>query len=59
MERGDGISADEADPFLREFERSLTEHNTEYESKRQSNRLGPVRLALLPPGSRVRDLSTR
>jgi hypothetical protein len=50
VERGDGIPSAGIAAFLREFERSLVEHNSEYESKRRSRRLGPVRLAVLSPG---------
>ena len=50
VERGDGVSRAGIEPFLRAFDRSLIDHNTEYESKRHSHRLGPVRWAVLPPG---------
>jgi len=36
--------------FLREFDRELKEHNSEYASKRDSGRLGPIRIEVLPPG---------
>ncbi|MFL5342407.1 MAG: GH3 auxin-responsive promoter family protein [Gemmataceae bacterium] len=50
VERGDGLDGPAGQRFLREFDRSLREHNVEYASKRDSERLGPVRLELLPPG---------
>jgi hypothetical protein len=50
VERGDGLDGERGSQFLREFDRCLMQHNTEYESKRQSQRLGSVRLAVMPPG---------
>jgi hypothetical protein len=50
IERGDALDSDAGPTFLRGLERSLREHNSEYESKRDSGRLGPVRLMVLPPG---------
>ncbi|MFO0799491.1 MAG: GH3 auxin-responsive promoter family protein [Gemmataceae bacterium] len=37
--------------FLTELDRALGEENVEYASKREGNRLGPVRAALLPAGA--------
>jgi hypothetical protein len=37
--------------FLAEYDRALGEVNIEYAAKRESNRLGPVRAKLLPPGT--------
>jgi hypothetical protein len=46
-------AADEAGVrrFLTEFDRQLGEENIEYAAKRESGRLGPVRAALVPPGT--------
>jgi hypothetical protein len=48
VERDDSIS--DAKSFLIEFERQLQAHNSEYAGKRESQRLGPVRLEVLQPG---------
>jgi hypothetical protein len=50
VERGDEPASDRSQSFLRDFDRRLMEHNSEYASKRESGRLGPVRLEVLPPG---------
>jgi hypothetical protein len=50
VERGDGLDGPTGRAFLREFDRSLKDHNSEYASKRDSDRLGAIRLELLPPG---------
>ena len=50
VERGDGLDGERGRHFLREFDACLREHNSEYDSKRQSQRLGPVRLEFVPPG---------
>jgi hypothetical protein len=50
VERGDEPAADRGQQFLRDFDRCLMEHNSEYASKRDSGRLGPVRLEVLAPG---------
>jgi hypothetical protein len=46
-------AADEArlKALLTAFEKRLTEGNTEYEAKRESGRLGPIRAAILPTGA--------
>lgn len=50
VERDDALHDGTGPDFLREYDRQLQEHNSEYASKRQSDRLGPVRIELLPPG---------
>ena len=50
VERGDEPVGERGPRFLQDFDRCLMEHNTEYASKRDSRRLGPVRLEVLPPG---------
>jgi len=50
VERGDPLDGDAGPNFLLAFEKSLREHNTEYESKRDSGRLGPPRILIIPPG---------
>ena len=37
--------------FLGELDRSLADENTEYAAKREGNRLGPVRVAVIPAGA--------
>lgn len=50
VERGDSLDGEAGRRFLRTFDAHMMEFNSEYESKRQSQRLGPVRLEVLPPG---------
>jgi hypothetical protein len=50
MERGDALAGERGRQFLQDFDRCLMENNSEYASKRDSRRLGPVRLEVLPPG---------
>jgi hypothetical protein len=50
VERGDEPAGERGPRFLHDFDRCLMEHNSEYASKRDSRRLGPVRLEVLPPG---------
>jgi len=53
-----GVFAEECDwpanrdatPFLHALEKSLGDQNIEYDAKRQSGRLGPVRLMVVPTG---------
>ena len=49
VERDDLASRDEAIHLARSLERRLTEINIEYAAKRESRRLAPMRLFLLPP----------
>jgi len=51
-----GIDPDE---LGREMDRALREINVEYDAKRAGDRLGPVRAALLPPGSFERQQQRR
>jgi len=51
IERGDLASREEAVQLTQHLERRLAEINIEYASKRESRRLGSMRLFLLPPGS--------
>jgi hypothetical protein len=48
IERGDVAGRDQAAQLASALERRLAEINIEYASKRESRRLGPMRLALLP-----------
>jgi len=50
VEEGDALAGEVGSPFVRELELTLQNHNSEYESKRESDRLGPVRLMILPSG---------
>src|SRR5262249_13662198 len=50
VERGDALDGEPGASFLREFDACLMRHNSEYDSKRKSQRLGPVRLEVVPPG---------
>jgi hypothetical protein len=50
IERGDALDSDAGPEFLRNLEKCLREHNSEYESKRDSGRLGALRLMILPAG---------
>ena len=52
VERGDLSSLDEGVLLARHLERRLGQANIEYASKRESQRLGPLRLQLLPGGTR-------
>ena len=44
-------ATDAVPPFLARFDAELQKQNTEYEAKRQGNRLGPLRAAVVPAGS--------
>jgi hypothetical protein len=48
IERADLASAEQGARLTSALEQRLAEMNVEYASKRESNRLGPMRLALLP-----------
>jgi hypothetical protein len=50
VEANDVLATGSAERFLTAFEAQLCALNTEYESKRQSGRLGPVRLLVVPTG---------
>ncbi len=50
-ELGEGMGAAECRQFLRAVDRSLYAQNIEYESKRESQRLGPLVLKRVAPGS--------
>jgi hypothetical protein len=50
VERGD-VPAAAVESFLDALDIALGERNIEYQSKRESRRLGPVRLLELPPGT--------
>jgi hypothetical protein len=50
VEQGDPLEIHAAKGFLSELDLAICQHNSEYESKRQSTRLGPIRLMILPPG---------
>jgi hypothetical protein len=50
VERGDPLDGPAGRTFVRELDEALGEHNAEYASKRDSERLGPPRLAVLAPG---------
>ena len=47
LEESEGVDA----ARLRALDAALAEQNIEYAAKRQSGRLGPIRAALLPPGT--------
>jgi hypothetical protein len=51
LEEPDAADAAQLARFLAELDRTLGEENVEYGSKREGNRLGPVRAALLPAGA--------
>ena len=51
VERGELAGADEGCRLVEILERRLQEVNVEYATKRESLRLGPVRLELLPTGT--------
>ncbi len=51
LEEGDLSSRRQTELFLRLFDRILCQRNIEYASKRDSGRLGPVRIAVLPEGT--------
>jgi hypothetical protein len=51
VERGDLAGREQGALLARELERRLAELNVEYAAKRESRRLGPMRLALLPTGA--------
>lgn len=50
VEEGDALAGSAGPAFLTELECALRNHNSEYDSKRDSGRLGPPRLMLLPSG---------
>jgi len=51
VERGDVANREQGIRLTEALERRLTEVNVEYAAKRESRRLGPIRLELLPPGT--------
>jgi hypothetical protein len=51
VERGDLTGSDQGIRLTQAVERRLTELNVEYASKRESRRLGPIRLEMLPAGT--------
>ena len=51
MEECDWPTGRDPRSFLAALESALSEQNIEYDAKRQSSRLGPVRLLLLPTGT--------
>jgi hypothetical protein len=51
VERGDFRDRDQALALAEELDRRLGEINMEYASKRSSQRLGPIRVALIPTGA--------
>src|SRR5690606_37978966 len=51
LEEGDLTGTGQTDAFLRVFDRELAAHNIEYAAKRESGRLGPVRIQVLPEGA--------
>src|SRR5262245_32272155 len=51
VERGDLANGDQGQRLIHGLERRLAEVNVEYASKRESRRLGPLRLALIPSGT--------
>ena len=51
VERGDLANRDQGIRLMEALERRLAEVNVEYAAKRDSRRLGPIRLELLPPGT--------
>jgi GH3 auxin-responsive promoter len=50
VEEGDPLDGDTSQVFLRDLDTAMRQHNFEYDSKRQSQRLGNVRLMILPSG---------
>jgi GH3 auxin-responsive promoter len=50
VEQGDPLEFEAPDEFLLEIDAAVRRYNTEYDSKRESNRLGGVRLMILPAG---------
>lgn len=50
VEEHDALAGEAGPPFLHDLETALQEHNSEYQSKRESGRLGPIRLMILPTG---------
>ena len=54
MERGDLANPDQGQRLPGLLDQQLGKENIEYRSKRDSLRLGPVRLELLPPGTWAR-----
>jgi hypothetical protein len=51
VERGDFIDLQQARNLAADLDRRLAIHNVEYASKRESRRLGAIRLELLPDGT--------
>jgi hypothetical protein len=51
VERGDLADREKGILLMEALERRLAEVNVEYASKRESRRLGPIRVELLPPGT--------
>jgi hypothetical protein len=51
VERGDLAGREQGVRLTRALERRLAEVNVEYASKRESRRLGPIRLEMLPTGT--------
>jgi hypothetical protein len=51
VERGDLANLEQGAQLAQSLERRLVEINVEYASKRDSRRLGPMRLEVLPPGT--------
>jgi hypothetical protein len=51
LEEGDLSGSAQLEHFLAAFDRELRERNTEYAAKRDSDRLGPVRLQVLESGA--------
>ena len=50
VEEGDALTGAAGPKFLRDLEAALRGHNSEYESKRASDRLGSPRILVLPAG---------
>lgn len=50
VEHGDPAAGDRLPEFLRDLDAAMRVHNSEYESKRASGRLGPLRGMILPQG---------
>jgi hypothetical protein len=51
IEDQDTANAERLKDFLEDLDRALGEQNIEYAAKRDSGRLGPVRVEVLPPGT--------
>lgn len=51
VEEGDFVNRSQADRFVKTVERMLRKHNSEYMEKRDTRRLAPLRLQLLPVGT--------